>query len=393
MTNLPTAIATVPLGLVWRFARAGLVSAFAMALVFPYAVVELARAGHPPMAVGLFALLQPAAMIAVLIALPQLHRRFGRVGSVRLGLACGFVALGLFAGTSSYPLWCLAALFAGVQLAILWTTVDTAISENVPKARAGAVIGLYQTLLSGAIVAGPGLVGLGAIPFDLAVRIGLALLALAGLATLDRSVRALDGGAPADSAMIGLGAFLRANLPLAAAATLAGVFEMGTGAMASIQALHLGFAAASAVLVAAVIALGSLLAQFPIGRLSDRFGAANLMRASGIILLLTGLALPLSELEPRLLWLLAGLWGAFGGALQTLVYIHIARTKRGRDVALGMVTMALGFTLGSLIGPGLGGIVVELSSEYGLAFLLCLLSLGVLALLGPTAAQGASGSA
>ena len=131
-------------------------------------------------------------------------------------------------------------------------------------------------------------------------------------------------------------------------------------------------------MVASVIAAGSLIAQFPLGWLADRFSVTLLMRISGVFLVLSALTLPLAAWAPWLLWVLAALWGAFGGGLQTLVYMLVALTKQGSEIGLGMITMALGFTFGSLIGPGLGGLAKQLSPDFGLTVMLGALAGGVL---------------
>ena len=371
---------TVPMPVIWRFAATGLIAAFAVLLVFPYAVIELSRSGASPIAVGAFALFQPATMVLLILRLPKLQERIGRVASVRVGLTSALIAMVGFLVTDSYALWCLFSALIGVQMAIHWTSVDTAISENVPKPQAGRTIGLYQTLLAGAVAGGPAVVAISGVSFDVAVKVALALLLVAMLPTFGAAVKQIDEAAPRAKRKGGLVAFLRWNIPLAAVAILAGLFEVGTTAMGSVHALHLGFAAATALIVASVIAIGSLAAQVPIGWLADRFSPPTMMRLSGVILLLSAAALPFAAARPDLLWPLAALWGAFGGALQTLVYMYVAVTKKGIEVQLGMITMALGFTFGSLIGPGLGGMAKELSADHGLTILLATTSAAVLGL-------------
>lgn len=371
----------VPMPLVWRFATSGLISAFAMLLVYPAAVVSLAARGHTPTEVGLFALLQPAVMIVLILSLPPITRRFGRVRAVFFGLTAGSVAVAGFLLTQNYWLWCLFSALVGVQFAIHWTSVDTVLSENVPKERAGAIIGLYQTLLAGAVAAGPAVVSAGQLSFETAALAGLALLAIAALPNLGAVARRIDSvPAAAEPRQTGLLAFWRRNPALIAAAILAGLFEVGTSAMGAVHALHLGFAAATAVMVASVIATGSLVAQFPLGWLADRLSVERMMGVAGAMLLASSIALPLAGVAPHLLWVLAALWGAFGGGLQTLVYMSIARTKQGAEIGQGMITMALGFTLGSLVGPGLGGLATELSPDHGLTLMLTVMSMAVLAI-------------
>ncbi len=370
----------IPMPLVWRFAASGLISAFAMLLVYPAAVVNLASRGASSMQVGLFAALTPLVMMALIVLLPRLQRHMGRVSLVRIAVVAGAVAIAGFLVTTSYPLWLIFSALVGVQFAIHWTSVDTVLSENVPKERAGAIIGLYQTLLAGAVAAGPGMVALLKLPFQTAALAGLVLMLAAILPTFGEIARRIDGAAKAQGeSRTGLLLFWRRNPALIAAAILAGLFEVGTSAMGAVHALHLGFAAAAAVMVASVIATGSLVAQFPLGWLADRYSVERLMRIAGSVLFLASITLPIAAWEPWLLWPLAALWGAFGGGLQTLVYMSVALTKKGAEIGLGMITMALGFTFGSLVGPGVGGLAKQLSPDHGLTLMLSLMAAAVLA--------------
>lgn len=370
----------VPMPLVWRFASTALIAAFAMLLLKPFAVVELARAGTPAAQVGFFAFLAPLTMVVLILVLPRVAARHGRVWPVRLGLVAGAMAALGFATTDGFAAWCVLAVLMGMQFAVHWTSVDTVISENVPPGREGASIGLYQTLLAASVALGPVVASQAGLPLRELAAIALALMGASLLLTFGGLRRRIDAKRPASAARGGLFAFIRRHPLLLAVAFLAGLFEVGTTAMGAVQALGLGFAASAAVLVASVIAIGSFVAQVPIGRLADRYGAPALMRASAVVLVLAALGLWLAPAWPPLLWVLAALWGAFGGALQTLVYMHVAVSQRGEGVALGMVTMALGFTLGTLVGPGVGGVATQLSPSQGLAWMLLALAVAVLAL-------------
>ena len=367
----------IPMPLVWRFASTALIAAFAMLLLTPLAVVELAASGVPPMWVGGFAFIAPLTMTVLLLMLARVTHAVGRVWPVRVAAASGALAALGFATTEPGALWALWMVLVGVQFAVHWASVDTVISENVPPGRAGATIGLYQTLLAAAVALGPVVASVS----------GWALADLAGasfalmLLSLALSFGGLRG--PIDSRRPverppGLWRFIAAHPALLLVAFLAGLFEVGTTAMGSVQALGLGFSAGQAVLVASVIAIGSLVAQVPIGRIADRFGAVPMMRLSAAVLVVAALALWLAPLAPWLLWPLAVVWGAFGGGLQTLVYLHVAISQRGSGVVLGMATMALGFTLGTLVGPALGGVAVQASPRHGFALLLGTMALAVL---------------
>ncbi|MDX2104121.1 MAG: MFS transporter, partial [Alphaproteobacteria bacterium] len=212
-----------------------------------------------------------------------------------------------------------------------------------------------------------------ALPFQAAALVGCALILVSLGATLGEVGTRIDAAAAAlRRPTLSPARFARTHAGLAAAAVLAGIFEVGTSAMATVHALHLGFSAPAAVFAAAVIAGGSLVAQLPAGWLADRVGLPTLMRACGLGMAASAAALPLADSAPLVFWVLTALWGAFGGALQTLVYLSVAKSRDPSAVGPAMAVLAIGCTLGSLIGPGLGGIAMDLSPSLGLALALTL---------------------
>jgi MFS family permease len=351
---------------VWQFASSGLISAYALLLIFPAAIVELSMRGNSSSAVGLFAALQPLAMVPLIVFLPSLARLIGRVPSVWGGLIAGLIAIAILGTTDAYTLWLVGAMLIGITFAVHWTSIDTVLSENVPKDKAGTIIGTYQTLLAACIAAGPATVAIFGLPFDAALKASAVLLMIAAVPTLGAARRIIDDAIPPAAQGEAIGPFFLRNIGLAAAAILAGVFEVGSSAMGGVHALHLGYGAAAAVAVASIVAVGSFSAQVPVGWLADRYGGKLLMLISASVLFVSSFALMLGQIYPNLLWPIVFFWGAFGGALQTLVYMHVAISYRGAQVASGMAVMAIGFTIGSLLGPSVGGVAVDASAEFGL---------------------------
>jgi MFS family permease len=225
----------LPMPLVWRFATAGLISAFAALLVLPFATVQLAAGGAPPSLVGAFALTHPAVMLALIPTLPRLQRRLGRVLPLRAALLAGATAAAILGVLPPGPAWFLAAALFGVQLAVHWTSVDTILSKNAPRERAGAIIGIYQTLLAAAVAAGPSMPAITGLGFGTAAALAVALMGAALLPTLSRGACAVDRAAAARGAPGGLSAFMRRNPGLPAAALLGGLFEVGTSAMGGVS--------------------------------------------------------------------------------------------------------------------------------------------------------------
>ena len=373
---------SLPMGLVWRFAAASLIGGIGFSLIMPLAVVRLAQQGYGAASIGFFALLPFLVLTLCIPFTVKLRNRVGRGRTFFFGQVLGIGPVIGFAVTDSYALWCLFGVVGGLYAAALWGLTDTLIAENAPPDRVGSVTGSYQTLVAGALTLGPALPITLSLDFETGSRLAVALMAASFIPTATLGLRAIDAADHTDGITSVLRMF-RAAPTLVGAAFLGGLFESGVNAMGALHALRLGFGSASAALVVAVIAAGSLLAQYPLGKLTDRIAMKPLLLAACLILLASSALLPLATAYPSLLWVVAATWGAFGGGLYTLILVHIAKAYRGTGVAAASIVTLMAYTVGGMVGPGLGGVVTEIAPGHGLAVMLVLLSaimVGVIAL-------------
>ena len=391
MAAAPTAAASgeaaanamsLPMRLVWRYAAASLIGGVGFSLIMPLAVVRLAQQGHGAAAIGFFALL-PFLVLALSIPFSaRLRNRVGRGRTFFFGQMLGLAQMVGFAVTDSFTLWCLFGVIGGLYAAALWGLTDTLVAENAPPGRVGSVTGRYQTLVAGALMLGPALPMAFSLDFATGSWVAVGLMAASFVPVASLRLRSIDAAHHTDGTISVLPMF-RAAPTLVGAAFLAGLFESGVNAMGALHALQLGFGPASAALVVAVIAAGSLLTQYPIGRLADRVALKPLMLIACGALLTSSALLPLATSYPSLLWAVAAAWGAFGGGLYTLILVHIAKAFRRTGVAAAAIVTLMAYTVGGMVGPGLGGVVTQAAPGHGLAAMLTLLSaimVGVIAL-------------
>ncbi len=381
MTAARSASNTLPMTTVWRYAVSALITSIAFSLMIPLGVVTLAGRGHSAAEVGIFAMLP---YLALLLSMPfavRVRVVNGRGCTFLLGLAVGVAQMIGFAATESFLLWCVFGALGGVYAALLWGLADTLIAENAPSDRVGAITGLYQTLLGGALMLGPALPSLLALDFQTGslVAVTLMVLAFAPVATL--GMHAIDQAGNTDEGGASIWPFFRAAPVLVGAAFLGGLFESGVNAMGALHALQIGFAAAAAALVVTVIAAGSLVVQYPLGKLADSLALKPLLMVSGVMLFASSAMIPFTAAQPALIWIVAAIWGAVGGGLYTLILVHVAHAYRRIAVAAATMAAVTAYTLGNIVGPGLGGLAVELSPEFGLTALLMTLSAAMIAVI------------
>jgi MFS family permease len=159
----------------------------------------------------------------------------------------------------------------------------------------------------------------------------------------------------------------RSAAGLALAAFLGGLFENGTHTAGTLIALSEGWSGRSAVSLAGVMAAGSYFIQRPLGRLADRRGSSGIVRWALVVLAVSLFALPWAAGRPWLLWALALIWGSASGSLYTLAMTGTAQQLPSRQIAAATTVMVLGYTVGSALGPILGGLAVDAASLKGVA--------------------------
>jgi predicted MFS family arabinose efflux permease len=123
-----------------------------------------------------------------------------------------------------------------------------------------------------------------------------------------------------------------------------------------------------------VMAVGSFLIQGPIGRAADRRGTRGVLLWALAVLAVSLAMLPLASRGQWILWPLALVWGGASGCLYTLAMTGAAQSFAARQVAMVTTLMVLGYTVGSTLGPVLGGIAVEASPLAGVVWIFGTLS-------------------
>jgi hypothetical protein len=106
------------------------------------------------------------------------------------------------------------------------------------------------------------------------------------------------------------------------------------------------------------------------------------MTAFAALILLSTLISPWAAQHTALVWPVAVIWGAAGGALYTLVMVDIGATERGLSLVNSTSVLVLTYTLGGLVASSLSGALLDASPGVGFPLLLVsVAAIGWLALL------------
>jgi MFS family permease len=351
-----------------------LVSLGGFAGVQPLAVTVMERQGLGPARIGLLSALIFGGVLLLAPFQPALVTRFGAMRTYQAGKLLAVVGFAGCAWALTPWVWAAAFLLLGLGGALTWPLTDSLIATEAPAAQKGAWLGLFQAGMGIAFAVGPFMAAaLAAWPRE--VFFGAAALAALSSLPLIGQKLPVPAEDPADEA--GWLAVWRSAAGFGVVAFLGGLFENGTHTVGTLVALGLGWSGAAAVALTGVMAAGSFAVQRPLGHAADRRGTRGVVLWGLGTLAISLAALPLAGLWQPLLWALALVWGGASGCLYTLAMTGTAQQLPERQVTAATTLMVLGYTVGSVMGPVLGGVAVDASLLSGVAWVF-----GVLAVLG-----------
>ena len=250
----------------------------------------------------------------------------------------------------------------------------------------GTVMGVYGTVFSIGIVAGPVLLEFtgteGAKPF--AIGAACLILTLLPLAVL----RGVTSAAQEFKPLRGLSGVLRTAPIVMLAALVAGLVESADLTLLPLFGIRSGLTEKAALLLVAVFMAGNVVLQVPIGLLADRYGRKTLLGCCAATSCIGPLLLQSSLSSPLLLWPLLFIWGGTLYAFYSQGVALLGEEFALDDLPSANTLFVMVYCLGGVIGPSAGGIAMDLWPERGLPVLLSGAALLMLAGLLPAAVRG-----
>jgi MFS family permease len=347
-------------------------SSLGVGLIFgflpPLIALSLSRLGYSSFAIGA---VTAASLIAVILCGPFYPRVISRLGLKRCIVSGIIFAAGillLMPLWPSLPAWFVLRFVAGCALGLVWIASEIWMNSASGTESRGAVMGVYGTVFSIGIVAGPVLLEFtgtqGAKPFI--VGAGCLILTLLPLALLRRATGAAQEFAP----LRGLPGVLK-NAPIVMlAAFVAGLVESADLTLLPLFGLHSGLDERAALLLVAVFMAGNVILQVPIGLLADRYGRKFLLGLCALTSCIGPLLLQASLASPLLLWPLLFVWGGTLYAFYSQGVALLGEEFAVEDLATANTAFVMVYCMGGVIGPSAGGKAMDLWPIRGLPFLL-----------------------
>ena len=349
----------------------------------PLNLLRLKAAGVDTATAGLFAATTWLAIFAITPFVTHITTALGRRRALWLSAWVPVCSGLVYALSDAIWMWVIAAAIAGLAGGLRWILAEALIAEFAPPERRGSMVGWFETMVGVTFVLGPLLLSMVGPTSSHAVWAAWALLVTGSLVSLAIPPLHHEDHATATRGWRGIWRAFRAAPVIMLAGFTGGFFEAGLSSMLPLYGLSLGLGAAAAALMVSASGLGSSVAMWPMGWLSDRLvrrhqahahGAAHarwlLLRACALITLLATLCLPAVSHLPTLAWLLCFAWGAAGGSLYTLAMIAIGSQHRGVALENATAVLVLSYTVGGMLAPSLGAAALQASPRWGFAALL-----------------------
>jgi MFS family permease len=326
--------------------------------------IAFTEEGHSRTALGLVAASYSAGfMMGAMIATQLL----ARVGHIRVYAACAAVfsvaTLALHFSDEVWA-WGLARMIAGMAVALMFAAIESWLSFSIHARVRGEVMSVYMVLTKAALAVGPffafGYAPIEAEPWMIAA-------ALAALSMVPICFTAAEQPDPPKAQPLALVEQF-ATAPAAVIGSFgAGLVNGGVLALAPLYAAqHYGPQAAAEFYSAAFT--GSLLLQWPAGRLSDRLDRRLVIAGLAALAAVSAFALALwsGELVAWQSVAIFFLWGAGALSFYGIAVAHMADRAEPGKLAQSAAGLLFVWATGSVIGPLLLGPLVDLFDVAGM---------------------------
>lgn len=343
-----------------------------LGLIRPLLALILESRGIDKALIGLNATMPAFGMLIAAPLIPWLIRTMGIKPFL---LACLFLDVSMI---FAYPLldqfyfWCAISLFAGAATNSLLVASETWINEIAVDETRGRVMATYNAMLIASMALGPLIIPIAGIRGWTPFLIGGIFVILAAIPLLwaGNSGLTLHG-----KSSFSLASFVLVAPVLSFAVLLFAWKEHAGGALLPVYGVTSGLTESQAAIMLTVLGIGGLILSYPFGWLADRMDRCKLLILCGIGILVGGCLLPLAINAGNLLWVLLFFWGGLFSGLYTVILTMVGQRFRGIELAVANIAIGILWGVGSLTGPSIAGLAMDIWDPHGFVFMVILASL------------------
>jgi MFS family permease len=311
--------------------------------------LRMAQAGFSSFAIGIVVTGHAVGFFAGCLTVSRLIREVGHIRAFAVFAAVASVTVLSFAVLTDAVMWTFLRVLLGYCSAGLFTVTESWLSDRTTAAARGRVISFYMIFNRLSFAAGQLLVAAGDIG-----GLGLFMIAAAAFSVSLIPIATTRMTSPVVPAVTTMNP--RALVAVAPAgvvgAFVAGITNVAVIGLTPLYGNDLGLTPGAISILLALMQVGSLLFQWPLGWLSDRIDRRRVIVGISVATAAVSAAIAASGGGPA--WLLMPLfllWGAFALSLYAICLAHVSdHAPPDRIVAL-ITNLLLVWAGGSVVGP------------------------------------------
>jgi MFS family permease len=339
------------------------VAALIYGLTLPLLALVLEKQGVGDFLIGLSTATQSLAVIAVAPVTPWLLKTIGPAWLILYGALATVVLFLLLHIFLDVYAWFPLRFAMGAAGGLLWIAGESWVNQMTEDHVRGRVVAAFNLVIAGGFALGPAILILTGIEGWLPFIVSAAIMAVAAAPVLlALGVAPKFEGRPSAR----LPRFL-ILAPVAMFACL--VFAAVEGVLVSflpIYGMHVGLSQEISISLVTVMALGGMAVQLPVGWLADRMDRRLLTGVCAFIAVIGMLLMPVAVNVFIWKWPYIFLLGGVLAALYTLGMVLLGERFKDADLAAATALFGVMWGVGSVIGPPLGGVGIELWDPHGM---------------------------
>lgn len=358
------------------------ISGFSQGMLLPVIAIVFEQSGISSSINGLHA---TGLYIGILIASPFMEKPMLKVGFrpiIVFGGILVFVSLFSFTLWDSMIFWFVLRMLIGIGDQMIHFGSQTWITTTVSEKTRGRSVALYGLSFGLGFAMGPLMTRLlavnEALPFMISAFLSMLMWLLIFLVKNDWPDQEEDTIQTVSS----IGRFMQ-TIKYAWVALLPGFcygfLEATLNGVFPIYGLRIGHDVNMLSLIIPLFAIGSIITQLPLGILSDRVGRRKILLyvvSAGAICFTFAAIFETSIIALFILFMLAGM---FVGSLFSLGISYMVDLLPVSLLPAGNIMIGIWFSIGSICGPFLGGLFIELFPNVSFFYLIVVILLAVLA--------------
>jgi MFS family permease len=316
--------------------------------------------------IGLVATMPAFGMLAIAPLMPRLIKSLGIKRFLISCLLLDVCMLLCYPALDFLYAWMAIGLVAGAATNALLVSSETWVNEIAEDRTRGRVLALYNSLFIASMATGPLIIPLTGIQSPLPFYIGAACVAFAAIPLLfvGKATFVMQG-----KSSFSISSFVFVAPVLCFALLLFAWKEFAGGALLPVYGVVNGMEPSTAAVMLTVLGFGGLMLTLPFGWLADKMDRYVLLMICGLGILLGAITLPFVINKGMPMWILLFFWGGLFAGLYTVIMTMLGQRFRGMELVVANIAIGVLWGIGSLTGPSLTGIAMDVWDTHGFAIM------------------------